>query len=62
MFPTTRPGLLTPYLKNMITYNEIYNSGLLLLDIGSHFYTHGTDGGGTEIAYNVIHDQHEPGS
>ena len=21
----------------------------------------GTDGGGTEIAYNVIHDQHEPG-
>ena len=60
--PYHKTGLPTPYLKNMITYNEIYNPGLLLLDIGSHFYTHGTDGGGTEIAYNVIHDQHEPGS
>lgn len=60
--PYYKTGLPTPYQKIMITHNEIYNGGILLLDIGCLFYTHGTDGGGTEIAYNVIHDEHQTGN
>jgi hypothetical protein len=59
--PYYKTGLPTPYLKNLLTHNEIYNVGIYVRDIGAHFYTHGTDGGGTEISYNVIHDNLMPG-
>ena len=41
--------------KLKIMYNHIYNVGLQSCDLGAT-YTVNTDGGGTEIAYNVIHD------
>ena len=36
-------------------YNELYNAGIQMTDLGAT-YTYKTDGGGTEIAYNWIHD------
>jgi hypothetical protein len=59
-FGNTGRGLPTPYRKIRIVNNELYNANLFSLDSGI-FYTHGTDGGGTEIAYNVIHDELQPG-
>ncbi|HWE51070.1 MAG TPA: right-handed parallel beta-helix repeat-containing protein [Bryobacteraceae bacterium] len=40
-----------------IVHNEIYDVGLQTNDLGCT-YTYSTDGGGTEIAYNVCHDVH----
>jgi hypothetical protein len=36
-------------------HNHIHTAGLQAQDLGG-IYTWGTDGGGTEIAYNVVHD------
>lgn len=38
-----------------IKYNEVYNAGIQVEDLGM-IYTYGTDGGGSEIAYNLVHD------
>jgi Right handed beta helix region len=38
-----------------IVHNHMYNAGLQGGDLG-FIYTWGTDGGGTEIAYNLLHD------
>jgi hypothetical protein len=38
-----------------ITHNHMYNASLQTQDSGI-YYTHNTDGGDTEIAYNLIHD------
>jgi hypothetical protein len=38
-------------------HNHIHTAGLQAQDLGG-IYTWGTDGGGTEIAYNVVHDVH----
>jgi hypothetical protein len=43
-----------------IVHNELYNAAILNKDIGI-FYTNGTDGNATEVAYNVVHDELEPG-
>lgn len=39
----------------VIEHNEIYNAGLISKDLGG-FYTWGTDGKGTVIRYNIVHD------
>jgi hypothetical protein len=57
--PPLKYGLPTPYRKIRIINNELYNANILAMDSGL-FYTNGTDGGGTEIAYNVIHDDLQP--
>jgi hypothetical protein len=59
--PPLRFGFPTPFRKIRIVNNELYNANLLMLDSGL-FYTNGTDGGGTEIAYNVIHDDLQVGT
>jgi hypothetical protein len=59
--PPLKYGLPTPYRKIRIVNNELYNANILVMDSGL-FYTNGTDGGGTEIAYNVIHDELEVGT
>ena len=38
-----------------ITHNHMYNASLQTQDSGI-YYTYSTDGGGTEIAYNLVHD------
>jgi hypothetical protein len=59
--PPLKYGLPTPYRKIRIVNNELYNANILVMDSGL-FYTFGTDGGGTEIAHNVIHDDLQPGT
>lgn len=59
--PPLKYGLPTPYRKIRIVNNELYNANILVKDSGL-FYTFGTDGGGTEIAYNVIHDDLQAGT
>ena len=39
--------------------NRLYNGGLLVNDLGLT-YTFQSDGGGTEIAYNIVHDNFAP--
>ena len=41
--------------RNTVTYNHCYNTGLRNWDVGC-IYTWGTDGNGTVIAYNWVHD------
>lgn len=43
----------------LIVSNEIYNAGLQMQDLGCT-YTYGTDGAGTRIAYNIVHDSYPP--
>lgn len=38
-----------------ILHNDLFDYGLLVTDLGAT-YTWGTDGGGNEIAYNLVHD------
>jgi len=38
-----------------IEHNEIYNAGLIAKDLGG-FYCYSTNGGGTVIRYNIVHD------
>jgi len=40
-----------------ITYNDVYNSHLQITDLGA-IYGWGTDGKGSNIAYNLVHDVH----
>jgi PA14 domain/Right handed beta helix region len=42
-----------------ILNNHLYNAGLLVNDLGMT-YTFQSDGGGTEIAYNLVHDNFAP--
>jgi PA14 domain/Right handed beta helix region/Protein of unknown function (DUF1565) len=42
-----------------ILNNHLYNAGLLSNDLGMT-YTYQADGGGTEIAYNLVHDNFAP--
>ncbi len=42
-----------------ILNNHLYNGGLLVNDLGLT-YTFQSDGGGTEIAYNLVHDNFAP--
>lgn len=46
--------------KLTVTGCDMYNSALLSEDLGS-IYSWGTDGEGTEIAYNYVHDNKEVG-
>ena len=41
--------------SSRILYNDMSRAGLQMDDLGIT-YTHGTDGDGTELAYNLIHD------
>lgn len=63
-YANTGRGKPTPFRKIRIVHNDLYNANLLSKDSGN-FYTHGTSGGTdadpAEIAYNVIHDNLEPG-
>jgi PA14 domain/Right handed beta helix region len=45
--------------KLKILRNHLYNGGLLTNDLGMT-YTFQSDGGGTEIAYNLVHDNFAP--
>lgn len=56
-----RSGLLNRHLKaGRIEHNHIHHVGLMTSDLGGT-YTYWTDGGGTIIAYNRIHDVWCPG-
>ncbi len=53
---TGRSVLIHRYLKNgRIEYNDMYNAGLLTTDLGIT-YCYQTDGEGTEISHNWVHD------
>lgn len=57
---TARSVLVHRKLRNSkILYNEIAEGGLLNDDLGLT-YTYDTDGNGTEIAYNWLHDNYAP--
>ncbi len=45
--------------KLKILHNHLYNGGLLSNDLGLT-YSFQSDGGGTEIAYNLVHDNFAP--
>ena len=56
-----RSGLLHRKLRaGRIEHNHIHHVGLMTSDLGGT-YTYSTDGGGTVLAYNRIHDVHCPG-
>lgn len=56
-----RCGILHRKLKNgRIEHNHVYDVGLMTSDLGGT-YTYWTDGGGTVIAYNKIHEVICPG-
>ena len=60
LFKTGRSVLLHRKLKSSkIIFNEIYQGGILCDDLGLT-YTYDTDGCGTEIAYNWLHDNKSP--
>ncbi len=44
-----------------ITYNHLYNCGLVCDDLGLTYSYH-TNGGNSEIAYNWVHDNHATGT
>jgi hypothetical protein len=51
-----RSNVVHRYLKaGKIIYNDIHDAGMLTADLGAT-YCFGTDGEGTEIAYNWVHD------
>lgn len=53
---TTRSGLVHRYLGNgIIEYNNIYRCGTICTDLGAT-YSFYTNGKGTEIRYNWVHD------
>jgi len=56
LYNSGRSVLVHRNATNMkIKYNDIYHGGIQVHDMGLT-YTYGTDGGGTELAYNLIHD------
>ncbi len=44
-----------------IKYNDLYNCGLMCDDLGLT-YSYRTNGGNSEIAYNLVHDNHAEGT
>ena len=55
-----RSGILhRKFRAGRIEHNHVYRVGLMTSDLGGT-YTYGTDGKGTVIAYNRIHDVHCP--
>jgi uncharacterized protein (TIGR03437 family) len=66
VYNTSRSGInLDPYGGNFFTgkvvHNDVHDFGLQTADLGC-INTYASDGGGTEIAYNLCHDNHAPGS
>ena len=57
LYNSGRSVLLAGTSSSEILYNNIFNAGLQTQDLGC-LYTHGHDGTGTEIAYNIFHDAH----
>ena len=58
LYNTGRSGIVNRYLrKSRIEFNHIYDVGLLSSDLGAT-YCYQTDGEGTVIAYNWVHDNH----
>jgi hypothetical protein len=56
IYNSGRFGIYHPNFSNgKILHNEIYNVGLQTSDLGAT-YTYGSDGAGSEIGYNSIHD------
>jgi hypothetical protein len=56
LYNTGRSGIVhTKATGIKILYNHIYNVGLQSCDLGATYAVH-SDGGGSEIAYNIIHD------
>lgn len=56
LYNTGRSGLLHRTIRqSRILHNEIYNVGLQMKDLGIT-YAWGSNGQGTEIAYNLVHD------
>ena len=45
--------------ESLIEYNDLSDAGWLTSDLGM-IYGHNTDFGGTEIRYNLVHDNHAP--
>ncbi|MBT3201551.1 MAG: right-handed parallel beta-helix repeat-containing protein [Phycisphaerales bacterium] len=45
--------------ESLIEYNDLSEAGWLTSDLGM-IYGHNTDFGGTEIRYNLVHDNHAP--
>lgn len=50
-----RDGIQVSGLAHLIQHNHVFDVGLIAHDLGM-LYTVGNDGGGTEIRYNVFHD------
>jgi hypothetical protein len=46
--------------KSRALYNDISHSGRLIIDEAAVWIARDTDGQGTEIAYNTVHDTHAP--
>lgn len=60
MFNSGRSILVHRYLRaGRIEYNHLHNPGLLTTDLGCT-YCFDTDGEGTTICYNWVHDNHAP--
>jgi PA14 domain/Right handed beta helix region len=60
LYGTGRSVIVHRYTQaTAITHNHLYNGGLLTNDLGMT-YTFQSDGGGSEIAYNIVHDNFAP--
>ncbi|HLX69163.1 MAG TPA: right-handed parallel beta-helix repeat-containing protein [Verrucomicrobiae bacterium] len=57
LYNSGRSVLLAYTSGSKILYNNAFNAGLQMQDLGC-LYTDGHDGGGTEIAYNTFHHSH----
>lgn len=57
LFDTGRDVVLMTGAGHSIVHNEMYNPGLLTQDFGV-LYSFATDGAGTTVAYNWVHDNH----
>jgi len=58
LFNGGRSVLVNRYLRaSRVEYNHMFNAGLLTADLGVT-YCYDTDGEGTVIAYNWVHDNH----
>jgi PA14 domain/Right handed beta helix region len=60
MFNAGRSMIVHRKTKNLkILHNHLFNAGLLTNDLGMT-YAYETDGAGSEIAYNLVHDNFAP--
>ncbi|HET6250598.1 MAG TPA: right-handed parallel beta-helix repeat-containing protein [Tepidisphaeraceae bacterium] len=61
IYNTGRSGIVSRFTTHsLIAHNVVHDVGLQMTDLGA-IYTWGTDGEGTEIAYNVCYNVHTGG-